>query len=160
MGKNTKKIGNIFYWLAWPALFFYLRGSRRSRIIVSDGDNILLIKNWLGPGSYTLPGGGLKKDEDPVKGVVRELEEETGIRANVDNLMMIKPEYLVREKGHSYQCYGYSLKIDKDTITARQKFEIAEIKWVSVRDVLEKYQLTSSTRELISSWLGQDHLID
>jgi 8-oxo-dGTP pyrophosphatase MutT (NUDIX family) len=160
MHKYSKIIGNILYWLSWPALFFYLRNSRRCRAIVIDGDNILIIRNWLGSGAYTLPGGGLRSDEDPKQGIVRELEEETGIIVAKDSLTLIKPQYLAIEKGHSYQCFGYYVDIDKHQQITRQRYEIAEIKWVDKAEVLEKYRLTLTARDLISSWLGDDHLLD
>jgi len=160
MNKRSQIIGRILYWLSWPVLFIYLRNSKRCRAIVSEGDNILIIRNWLGPGHYTLPGGGLRPYEDPKRGIIRELEEETGLVVKADNLMLIKPQYLAIEKGHSYQCFGFYVKVDKYQQITRQKYEIAEIKWVNKREVLEKYQLTSTARDLISSWLGDDLLLD
>jgi 8-oxo-dGTP diphosphatase len=38
---------------------------------------------------WTLPGGGLDHGEDPADGVVRELEEETGIRGRIIGLLGI-----------------------------------------------------------------------
>lgn len=160
MNKFSQIVGNIFYWLSWPAIFFYLRNSRRSRVIVSDGDNILLVRNWLGSGRYALPGGGLKVDEDPKQAIVRELKEETGIVVEVQGLNLIKPQFLAVDTGLSYQCFAYYAKIDKDQQITRQKYEIAEIKWVNKEEVLEKYPLNSTARDLISSWLGDEHLLD
>ena len=160
MNKFSKLSGIILYWLSWPVLFFYLKDSKRSRVIVSSENNILIIKNWLGSGQFTLPGGGLKKDENPKDGVIRELEEETGILVESSRLQLIKSEFTVTEHGYSYKCLGFSVKIDKTIVTTRQKLEIAEIKWVDAKEVLNKYRLTSTARTLITTWLELNHLVD
>jgi ADP-ribose pyrophosphatase YjhB (NUDIX family) len=157
MNKYSKFIGNIIYWSAWPVLFFYLRNSKRSRVIVTDGNHVLIIKNWIGPGSYTLPGGGLRNNELPEVGVIRELEEETGIVVGLNDLKLIMPKRLTTENGHSYQYIGYLLKVNRQPEITRQKFEIAEIKWVSISEALGKYKLTSMTKELITTVQVQIH---
>ncbi|MGX9416691.1 NUDIX hydrolase [Vibrio sp. WJH972] len=48
-----------------------------TRAIVIDQANILLLYTERYD-DYTLPGGGLNEGEDPIEGVIRELQEETG----------------------------------------------------------------------------------
>lgn len=55
-----------------------------SRAIVRRDDLILLLYTQRYR-DYSLPGGGLEEDEDPVEGLIRELEEETGAR-NIRNI--------------------------------------------------------------------------
>ncbi len=160
MSKGIKLVGTLLFWLAWPALYVYLRKSKRCRIVVIQGNSILLIKNWLGSDQFTLPGGGFHKNEDPIEAVVRELEEETGIRAEKTQIKQIKSEYSVIEKGLRYQCHGFVLVLKNQPTMVRQKFEISELKWVSVRDILSKYQLSPVARELITTWLADNHLLD
>jgi 8-oxo-dGTP diphosphatase len=45
-------------------------------IIVNDKKELLLGFSY---NDYQFPGGHLEKDEEPVKGLIRELKEETGI---------------------------------------------------------------------------------
>jgi len=50
------------------------------------GERVLLCRvapGHLGSGSWTLPGGGLRFGESPEAAVVRELEEETGLRGRI-----------------------------------------------------------------------------
>src|ERR1035438_9542189 len=105
MNNNSKLIGKISFWLLWPGLYLHLMGSVRSRVIISCGDQILLIRNWLGPGDYTLPGGGIRKNEEPGDGAVRELKEETGLDIETKSLVLIKQKFLASEKGLRYMCY-------------------------------------------------------
>src|SRR4051812_17481145 len=72
-------LGTIAFWLSWPALWIYLRGSQRTRVLIVCDEEILLVRGWLSTGQWSLPGGGLHKNEDPVAGAQREVAEEVGI---------------------------------------------------------------------------------
>ncbi len=52
-------------------------------VVIDRGSNILMVKrrNPPGAGKWSIPGGHLEIDEDIFHAAVRELEEETGIRA-------------------------------------------------------------------------------
>lgn len=58
--------------------------------IVIDGDRILLA-HWRehGHSGWTLPGGGIDPGEDPADAAVREIFEETGYTAELDDLVGI-----------------------------------------------------------------------
>jgi len=160
MTKNHKTIGSILFWLLWPGLFFYLKGSSRARVIIVRNKQILLVRNWLGPGQYSLPGGGLQPNEKPIDGAAREIKEETGISINPKSLTQVIPSFITSDKGHSYKCYSYSVEVDKTTKISRQKFEIAEVRWVKFEDVLSKYCLSYTAKSLITTWLDHNHLLD
>jgi 8-oxo-dGTP diphosphatase len=51
-------------------------------------------------GRWTLPGGGLEFGEDPLDGVLRELEEETGLLGAVTELAGIDSRRYVFEREH------------------------------------------------------------
>ena len=54
--------------------------------VIVDGERILLCRvspGNLGEGIWVLPGGGLDFGEAPERGVVREVEEETGLLAEI-----------------------------------------------------------------------------
>ena len=59
-----------------------------SAVIVERNDEILFVKRGIEPGKgkWSLPAGFLEYEESPEKGAVRELEEETGLEANPDDL--------------------------------------------------------------------------
>ena len=56
-------------------------------VCIRDGE--LLLARWVGPEGkrWTLPGGGIDHGEDPFDAVRREVEEETGYQAEVQNLL-------------------------------------------------------------------------
>ena len=58
-------------------------------LIVRDGQVLLAHWNDRGRSGWTLPGGGVESGEDPVDGAVREVWEETGYHARMDELLGI-----------------------------------------------------------------------
>jgi ADP-ribose pyrophosphatase YjhB (NUDIX family) len=59
-------------------------------VVVRDG--AVLLARWVGsdPPRWTLPGGGLDHGEDPRQGAVREVEEETGYRVELRQLLTVE----------------------------------------------------------------------
>ena len=160
MNKYLKVFGNIIFYLIWPGLFFYIYNSSRCRIIIIRDNQLLLVKNWIGPREYTLPGGGFRKNETPMNAAVREIMEETGIKLKTKSLTKLKPVFQTTEKKLKYNCYSYIARINKEAKVIRQKFEISEIKWVNLKEVISKYPLGSTSKELIATWLEHNHLLD
>jgi len=65
--------------------------------------------NGPGGGLWTLPGGGLDFGEDPVDGVVREVDEETGLDAVTGELLGVRSAVLEPGEtisGHRVQTVG------------------------------------------------------
>lgn len=54
-------------------------------------DDRVLLAHWRdrGRNGWTLPGGGVEPGEDPVEGAVREIWEESGYHASIDELLGI-----------------------------------------------------------------------
>jgi 8-oxo-dGTP diphosphatase len=59
--------------------------------VIVENDRLLLSR-WLSPDrpTWILPGGGVDHGEDPYDAVIREVFEETGYRAEVDELLGIE----------------------------------------------------------------------
>ncbi len=103
--------------------------------IVESGDEILLIKRRKEPfkGYYALPGGFVECGESCEKAVVREVEEETGIKVRVKELLGVYSEPTRDPRGHVVSiCYiaevaGGSLRYGSDASDARF-FNINDVK--------------------------------
>lgn len=61
-------------------------------------------------GHWTLPGGGLEFGEDPLEGVLRELEEETGLSGRILELTTVSSR-LVRVNGRAGPAELHSIRI-------------------------------------------------
>lgn len=62
-----------------------LRGDTDShgvRIMIVDERRVLLLSHWYAPFAWTLPGGGVNKNETPEEAAMREGFEETGLKIN------------------------------------------------------------------------------
>lgn len=121
-----------------------------TRAITLDGSKILLLytKRY---DDLSLPGGGLDKDEDKVKGMIRELSEETGAL----NVRDIKPFGIYEEyrpwhkEDYDIQhmvSYCYTCRIDKKL--GETNYESYEIKngmkaiWVDIHEAIKKNEKT------------------
>ncbi|GGE96665.1 NUDIX domain-containing protein [Mycetocola zhadangensis] len=58
-------------------------------VVIKDDDILLAHWNEGGRSGWTLPGGGIDPGEDPADAAVREILEETGYTAKLDNLLGI-----------------------------------------------------------------------
>jgi ADP-ribose pyrophosphatase YjhB (NUDIX family) len=68
-------------------------------VVVLDGDRALFVRRAASPdrGEWDIPGGFLEADESPAVGAVRELTEETGVRASPDALRLCGVGHETRE---------------------------------------------------------------
>lgn len=134
MNEKHELAGRLLYWLVWPGTWLYLRWSTRTRVLVLYGEEILVVKNWLGDGRYHLPGGGLHPNELPEKGAVRELYEETGATLHEDEIMPLGFEDYDHD-GFRYKCHYFAYRSHTRLVTKMSGAEIAEISWASISTV-------------------------
>lgn len=109
----------------------------RTRIVIRSGNEVLLCKDWLGSGKWSLPGGGVKKGENITDAAIREVLEETGINLTPSQLKPIeqKPADNLRSKYH-YFVVSYQTKPD---VKVRPFFdEILQAQWINKKSINDK----------------------
>ncbi len=140
-----QRIYNSLGRMAYAGLFvgagiwLRLRNSRRVRVMVFDKKGrLLLLRNWLGPQKWALPGGGCKYLEPDQTAAARELYEETGIKVDPKQLKFVY-QYKHHELG--YNAPVYTVKINKVVKPAPVKkinrLEIIDQAWFSPKDIPE-----------------------
>lgn len=152
MTKIWPKLGRLTFWIIWPALFFYLYTSKRTRLLIVCGDEVLVAKGWLGVGRWELPGGGLHKGEDPLQGALRELHEETGLVVEPDQLKPLHQERSIAEYGLTFDYTAYLLELPEKPITMPAKYELVELKWIPWKKLLSMKDVSPNTIKVISNW--------
>ena len=118
----------------------------KCRGIILDKDNLLVVKHK-STGFYALPGGHLEWPESPIECLVRELEEEFGIKPEVGKLLYVN---CYQYKYDSYQ-YGYDNNfvefffevkngkeyLDTGKFNGKDKDELLDILWVDKKTSLK-----------------------
>ena len=116
-------------------------------VVQDDSGRVLLLnhlvraKEWWG-----LPGGWVRRREDPRRAVLRELREETGLEGLVGPVV-----HLSRESGASHVAVFF--RVEAVTVTLRLGPEVLEARWYAVADL--PAELSASTRIAIA---GNDGL--
>jgi 8-oxo-dGTP diphosphatase len=84
-----------------------------SAVIVEKQGKVLLVKRGFQPrkGSWALPAGYLERDEKAEKAAVRELEEETGLEADPQDLELLKNVDVVHPSGRHNLLAVYRIDI-------------------------------------------------
>ncbi len=129
MRRFLQLFGTIMYYCAWPAFWVYYKvGRGRTRVVLIYDDKVLVMKQWIGPGRWQLPGGGLHKGESMAGGAAREVLEETSLSLDPRQLQRIgRGTY--RKHGHSFDYHVFVTRVGCNRVRA-QRLEIAELKWV------------------------------
>ncbi len=123
------KLGIIIFWLTWPGLWLMLYWSKRTRILITCGDEIVVVKAWLSNGKWSLPGGGIHHREDPLIAVVREAKEEIGLSLSESSVVSIG-SYRYHQNGLSFSCAEYTIALSRKDALKAQLGEIAEAVWI------------------------------
>ena len=119
---------------AWP-MPRIARGDRRGEVVFAIANRkqkiLLHTKSFYPDGVFRLPGGGIRWDEKVEDALYREVEEETGLTAQIDRFVAVI-EYEVRRKRQSFATYLFLLNSDGKKAKAQDLNEdIAAFKTVT-----------------------------
>lgn len=148
-------IGVILYFLLWPAIWVYTKYSKpRARVVLVYKGTTLVVKNWLGAGSWALPGGGLEANEQPAAATVREIAEELDITLDTHQLIPLG-QHIVKERGGligKYHLFGIELQQKPEIVPASA--EIMDYDWLGF-DTIESARsgVGNTVKQSVEAWI-------
>ncbi|HEX4035091.1 MAG TPA: NUDIX domain-containing protein [Solirubrobacteraceae bacterium] len=100
------------------------RGRGAAAVLLCDGE-VLLVRHSYGPDRWELPGGGVRRREEPAAAIARELEEELGLTVTdpVALCALPGPGRLRHHHTHIYRVEVPEPRVRADPV------EIAEAAW-------------------------------
>jgi len=125
-------LGTILFYLIWPIMWFIAPLRVRVRAMIQVGDEVLVVKHWLGDNNWHLPGGGKKNAEKSLETACREVEEELSIQyGSADGVLLNSIPKTVGRSGLllRYQYVHVVLPKKPPVVTSK---EISEYKWVAL----------------------------
>lgn len=146
------KLGVIIHWLARPAIYVYLYGSRRTRVLVIHDGKVLLTKSWLGDGNWHLPGGGLHKNEDPKISATREVFEETNMQLAPEQLNYLYDKKVIDKNWLKFHYYAYYIELDVLPAGLRPRSEVMLLNWIDLDEAKTEIKNSSVLPEMIDAW--------
>ena len=129
------------YILAYPVLGLILHNSHRVRVLIMVGDEILLQRTSVGDQKWSVPGGGIEKNESEEAAAIRETKEEVGVTINKNDLKKIGWQRVPYKKGWPYlnlTFFQVSLAV-KPHISVTRPLEILEADWFSKDNLPKKH---------------------
>lgn len=115
-------------------------GPVRAYVLIENKHQILMVRNWLGSGKWSFPGGGVHRGEDSKVGACREVFEEVGILLKPSDLKQLTAGFTKYFfGGKKFIIYRAEL-IDKPKIKITP--ELTGYFWVA-RNEVRNYRITN-----------------
>lgn len=122
--------------------------------VLIENNKVLLTTTKVPSGTITnFPGGGLELGETPIEAVVREFDEETGLKVSVENLIFCSqkfqqnPEYPDEQLMHIY----YRVRrTGGELLTKGNNDDVLNVGWVSLEE-LPKHRVLAVDLEFTES---------
>jgi 8-oxo-dGTP pyrophosphatase MutT (NUDIX family) len=152
MSKRWYFLGRVAFWLSWPVSHVLLRFGSRTRVLICVEEEVLLVKGIVSGGKWSMPGGGLHKNEEPIMGALRETKEETGINLQADQLSFKGTFKGVNSEKHRYTYHVFTVRLPNKPTIIMQAHEIQDTTWMHYREAQNSTEVSSIAREIISSW--------
>jgi 8-oxo-dGTP pyrophosphatase MutT (NUDIX family) len=147
MRRFLQFVGTIVFFCAWPVFWVYHKVSHgRTRVVLIHDDKVLVMKQWIGPGKWQLPGGGLHKGESMAGGAARELFEETRLQLDPRQLQHVG-RATCHKYGHTIECQVFVTRVGSDAVRA-QRIEVSELAWLRPGELRARNAVPDTLRAL------------
>ena len=114
-------------------------------VILNDNNEILLLLRKKSPeiGSWTIPGGTVEFGERIEDALIREVEEELGIKVSIVRLLRVTNHILQSEKQHWVSPAFLVRHISGDPINKEPESH-SDIRWFPIKSLPENVTMTTS----------------
>lgn len=123
-----EQINKIGFQIAKPFARWRLSGSTRVRALMIYEEEVLLNRAWVGSQRWSLPGGGVDKNEKPKKALKRELIEELDLKIPQKNYRRILKHHHT-DHGADFMVILYQIDLGSRREFKVKKNEIIEAGW-------------------------------
>ena len=134
------------YKLALCYWFVFRPTEQGAYVAVWSHDRLLLIKNSYKSG-YTLPSGGIKKNESVKSAAARELAEEVGIVVSPDDLRLIQ-EFQSTSEFKTDRSTVFELHLAKEPTITKDRIEVTDLEFVPAAEVKTR-MLTTIAKQYV-----------
>lgn len=126
--------GRLGFLVAQYPIGLIVRNSRRTRVLITSGDDYLVVKHWLGDDRWMLPGGGLHRNEDPLIAARRETKEEIGLDLPAEAFQSIG-QFKCRDGAFKFDYDLYIVRLPEKPKLRLQRIEILAAGWFNKGDM-------------------------
>lgn len=129
-------IGRMIYYILFPVLkiFFSVSNNTRAYGVLEHDNKVLLVKNWIGSGKWSFPGGGGHDGESFEDTLKREIHEEIGLNIDKKQVKLLFKGAKTRKLGTKKYVIFHVMQKDKPSLLIN-KLEIVDSKWVAKKDL-------------------------
>jgi ADP-ribose pyrophosphatase YjhB (NUDIX family) len=122
---------------------------RGALALLIHADQLLLVRNTYGRRVWTLPGGMMKRREDPEAATRREVYEEVGIAVEGFRLVGV---FTGRQAQRHDTIHIFTAEVSHPTVRT-DPGEILDARWFALADLP---QLSTYARRALALWQGQE----
>ncbi|MDV7186454.1 NUDIX hydrolase [Lutibacter sp. TH_r2] len=122
----------------------YIEQKEKTKIIIYKKDKVLVLEKNIPKKRYVLPGGFLKKNEQPVICLLREVMEETNVLLNTKFIKSIDAVHTIGNNNKLLKKHYYSYKCRDEDFLNIEIDKFKAIKWVSFKSA-SRYMNESDT---------------
>lgn len=121
---------------------------RKSKLLAIKDSDILVLEKNKNSKRYVLAGGFLKKGESPEQGLVREVQEETGVDLITGDMRYYSSSMIIGKKKEEIRYYYLLLNNNLEFINMEpQNFKsIKWVKWTKAMKYLNKHDKNTVER--------------
>ncbi|MFF3223978.1 NUDIX domain-containing protein [Nocardia suismassiliense] len=128
------------------------------QLLLTKGDRVLLARRRnteFGDGEWNAPGGRLDAGEDVLTAVIREAEEEIGVRVEREHVRMVASMHIQSPPGQALLVFIFQADTWSGEPWNREPERCSELRWFDVDDIPDDTIL--STRAGLDMFRKNEH---